>query len=483
MKRITLLMAAALSPAVWAADYTIRALPESGKAHVTVSLGDETASEFRMPAWAPGDYEIFNYGKLVENAKFFRDGQQVTATYSTTDPNLWTISGGADKVEYEVGPSRGNFSVNLRVTANEMFVSGPGVFGWFKGHDREEQKLTILFITPQDKVVCPLPTQGTDGRYQTFTAPDYDTMLDSPFVVGKDVKTVHFKAGGKDHTVAFYNRPIEVDAEAWKSVCIPIVEECQKLFGMLPYEHYVFFCDVGGGGGGLEHLSSTRLGIYSPQPQSAAGLISHEYFHLYNVKRIRPYVLGPFDYTNPAITTSLWWLEGVTDYYADVIRFRAGQMTQTQFIQTMRRTTDSLARSEAAKRVSAEESSRRVWESEGSQGFGGLSYYTKGKGIGVCLDLAIRFESSNTYSLDNVMVDLFKETHDKPGYQESRIRELCVKYGGEKLGPLYDLCVKTTNPLPAEELFAKCGILSTGGAGITVQPSTVGSMWPRAVPN
>ncbi len=482
MKRIALLALTAAAATAWSAEYTVRPLPETAKAQVTILLWDGTSTEFRMPAWAPGDYEIFDYGKQVSNIRFSNKGQAVAAQKSPVDPNLWTVSEGADKVEYEVSPSQGNFSPNLRVTRTQMFVSGPGVLGWFKGHDRQEHTLTIMPFGAGESAVCALPKVPNPMGGFSYTAPDYDVLLDSPFVVGSGLKTVEFRAAGKDHTVVFYNREVEVNAEDWKSVCVPIIEQSQKLFGSLPYDHYVFFCDVAGGGGGLEHLSSTRLGIYSPQAQSAAGLISHEYFHLFNVKRIRPHVLGPFDYTKPAITTSLWWLEGVTDYYADVIRYRAGQMTRQQFIQAMRRVTDSLARSEAAKRVSAEESSRRVWEAEGSQGFGGLSYYTKGKGIGVCLDLAIRFESNNTRSLDDVMVQLYKETNKKPGYQESRIRELCVEYGGEKLGPLYDLCVKTTAPLPAEELFAKCGIMTGSGAGISVQPSSIGSTWPEAVP-
>lgn len=232
------------------------------------------------------------------------------------------------------------------------------------------------------------------------------------------------------------------------------------MFGSLPYQEYVFFCDFNGGYGGLEHLSSTRLGIYSKNASQAAGLIAHEYFHAFNVKTIREQPLGPFDYSKPANVSTLWWLEGVTDYYADVMRLRAGLIDEEDFLNDVGGSYAALLRNQARLKVTAAESSEKVWTVRGSQGWGGLSYYHKGKLIGVCLDLAIRLETKGARSLDDVIKALYEETKDrKPGYAPNRIRELCIQFGGEKLGPIYDRCVSTTQELPMDDLLSQAGFV------------------------
>ena len=461
VRKPLLLAALALSSLAQAADYTVQPLPESHQAKVTVSVA-APSKEFHMPAWAPGDYQIFDYGNQVTLLHFYKSGLEVTATKGT-DPNLWTIEQGADTVEYLVAESRANFGPNLRVNEDEMFVNGPGVLGWFDGHTKEEQRLRLSQPTGcQIAVALPKATDALHLQDSAlYLAKDYDHLIDSPFVVSKNLRVKDFLAEGQIHHVAAYNQSLNVDLDAYAQVAAKVVEQAKALFGELPYKEYWFLLDFGGPGGGLEHRDCAKIGLRpTATAQQSVGILFHEYFHCYNVKRIRAKPLGPFDYTKPAVTGALWWLEGVTDYYADVLAERAGIDSREEFLQQMSGSFNSIARNASSLRVSADECSRRVWETRGSNGFGGMSYYTKGKVVGFALDLAIRAQSKNAHSLDDVIRDLYQECKGPSGFEESRIRELCVKYGGSSLGGFYDACVMQPGRIAIEPVLAANGFMN-----------------------
>jgi predicted metalloprotease with PDZ domain len=474
-------LASVTSQAAW---YFVEPKPETRQARVVIVLDEgQTAKEFRMPAWAPGDYEIFNYGTKIDQV-VFKNKEAVVAATKGSDPNHWIIDGEATMVEYLVNESRGNFSPNLRVTADEMFVSGPGVMGWFVGHDREKHTLNVL-TKAGETAACPLdPVETSFGGFTGFSAVDYDELIDSPFVVGKTVRVHQFMVEGKPHAVVGYNQSAGVDLAQFQDNANKLAIEAKRIFGELPYDRYYYFFDFGGPGGGLEHLDSTRIGLGArTTARGALGIMAHEYFHTFNVKRIRSAPLGPFDYTKPAVTGALWWLEGVTDYYADVISHRAGLTTREDFFATMAGNFNGLHRGSAFQRVSADESSRRVWETRGSNGFGGMSYYTKGAVVGFALDLAIRTESGNKHSLDDVIRDLYIECKGPRGFSETRIRELSIKYGGEKLGGVYDACVMVPGRIPIEPLLIAAGMRLEGSAFVadptaTAQQRAIGAAFP-----
>ncbi|MBX3120018.1 MAG: M61 family metallopeptidase [Fimbriimonadaceae bacterium] len=479
MRRIFTFAGLALAAAFsQAAEYTFTPLPDTNTGQIRVKLDKGTAKEFRVAAWCPGDYQIFNYGNNVTAIRFLKAGQAVTAT-KRSDPNLWTIAEGADEVIYEMKPSRGNFTVNLSVKANEAFVSPSAVFGWFTGHTKEQHTLIVQTSSAEFKVECPLPkAKSQNERLHRFTAKDLDELLDSPFVLSKNLQVKDYKVRGKDHAIVTFGNNSGVDLDSFAKNAQLAAEESYKLFGELPYSRYVYFFDFGGGGGGLEHMSSTRIGAFSRNGASSAGIMFHEYFHAFNVKRIRPKVLGPFDYSKPAITPSIWWLEGVTDYYAEVLQVRSGLQDRNSFLRDMWETLSSLAGNSASERVSAEESSRRVWESRGSGGYGGINYYVKGRAIGFLLDVAIRAQTKNKHSLDDVIRQLYEECKNgQPGYEESRIRELCVKFGGAELGPIYDDCVVKAQHLPAARVLAMGGLVLTD-SGIADDSNNPGALGP-----
>ncbi len=446
---------AAVAGLCHAGSYAIEFAPDGATALVSVKV--ETASKaFRMPAWVPGDYQVFNYGGVVVEPVFKLGEEEAPATKGS-DPNLWTIPGGADSVSYRVKPSRGNFSDNYWAGPGEVFVNGGGVFGWFSG---DEGKSQTLVVKPQSEsqrfesamVWKKLP----DGSFEC-SAKDYDVLIDSPLVLSDHLMTVHFEAEGVPHVIAAYGRNTGAEIKELSEIAAKAVSQAKAIFGSVPYKKYVFFCHYGGFAAGLEHLNSTRLGLWSTRADQAVGLVFHEYFHAFNVKRIRSEVLGPFDYTKPAVTGSLWWLEGTTDYYADLMAYRAGLNSKEGFFNEMANTFVALGRRPMGT-VSADDASRKVWETRGSSGYGGLSYYTAGKGIGMILDLAIRSESQNRRSLDDVMRSLYKECDGPKGFAEGRIRELCVSFGVEKLGQIYDEAVFGKGEMPIAEVVRAAGL-------------------------
>jgi predicted metalloprotease with PDZ domain len=472
------------------AEYRFTPLPETGNAQVEIRLRSGNAKAFRMPAWAPGDYQLFHYGRVVQSLEFAKDGKPAPARKADADPNLWYLPEGADAARYTVQPSRGNFSPNLWVSATQAFVSGPGVFGWFVGDETNEQILHVALKPAGATVHVTLePRREAPAGFASFRATNYDELLDAPFVVGTGIRTEKFQVGGKPLEFVAFNRPQTVDLAGYVPMGKAVAQASLELFGELPFPRYIFFCDFGGPGGGLEHLNSTRLGLgpYTTGRQ-AMGLAFHEFVHLYNVKRIRPLGLGPFDYTKPLVMETIWWLEGVTDYYASVLAVRTGMATREAFLNEMAGSLVSFHQNPNRAKVSAEEASRRVWETRGSYGYGGVSYYEKGRLIGLCLDLMIRGKTSGRASLDDVMRTLYEECRDgKPGYREARIRELCVRFGGAELGPFYDRCAKVAGEVPIAEAARAAGLL-WNGSELRPDPmapaarAKVGSHWPSPLP-
>jgi len=460
-----------------AAQYEISFDPATSSALVQVRLDSGTATEFHMPAWSPGDYRIVDYGQDVSAVRFTRLGTAVTSTHPSI--NFWKADSPADKVEYRVSTQKsGIFSENFRMTSEEVFVHGPALFGWFAGHQNEKQTLALTPY-PGDGANVAISLPSID-KY-TFTALNYDVLLDSPFAMGSNVRLADFVVGGKKHEIAAFGpRSNGVALSGLVSVGQRVATQCLDIFGELPYDKYVFLLDFGGNGGGLEHLNSARLAMWG-NGDGSEGFIAHEFFHAFNVKRIRPKPLGPFDYTKPAITGALWWLEGVTDYYATVICVRAGYLSRESAMRSLSTELRAFNRDADRLAVSANESSRRVWESKNSSGYG-INYYTKGKLIGWVLDLAIRGETNGKKSLDDVMRALYEETKNgKPGFAETRIRELCVKIGGPALGHIYDDCVMHAVELPIANVLSKLGmkIVDRNVLDDEANPSAVGKAWPK----
>lgn len=462
-------------------SYHLTPLPEAGQMAVTLK-SDTPGRAFSIPSWREGDYQLFQYHKAITQPEFFLKGKPVRAAQDSS--GRWTIAQGADEVRYIALPSGGNFSPNLRVNQSESWVSGP-VFGRFEGQEKRSILVT-LSAKPEDELFLGGPHQK-EGDLTSFRAATFSQLMDLPFLLSSRAKSARFKVASVDHQFVLFGRNESARAEPFAEASAKIVQEAHRLFGSLPYERYVFFGDMMAGYGGLEHHSCCRLGLWGAAPQSALSLIAHEHFHAFNVKAIRPKSLvKPIFMDRPEIR-SLWWLEGVTDYYAGVLLARAGLWRQEDFLRDLSHVHWTLERSSAARQVSAEESSLKVWLARGSQGWGGLSYYTKGKAIGFLLDLAIRRETKGEKSLDAVMKALYDEGQKgTQGYEESRIKELVIKAGGDKVKALYEGMVERPDPMPWDDLLTSFGMMREKQAIVLNREAApearkLGASWPLAV--
>ena len=454
--------------------YTLHPVPEDSHLDVTLDFappaGDESVS-VQLPVWSPGDYHRQDFGKYVQNLKIYGDTNPQEIKFEHSDANTWKISTVGIKhikVVYALPKMPpGYFSENVAISAKQGFVNGPAALMYVVGHKEWTTELDLKL--PTDWIAfTPLDTAAlTSGVNAAYTAPDYDTLADSPLVFGtkEAIITREFRVNHIKHTIVFFDHADKVqNFDAFTPMLQGIVQAETKIMGgVSPYPQYAFFCDVNGRGGGLEHLNACRVAFFpGASPNQLSPFFAHEFFHCWNIKRIRPAVLGPFDYVHPPITRNLWFAEGVTEYYSRIATCRAGLVTEQSFLSHYARQIRSHQNNPARLKISADDASLHVWESGDSQGFGGLSYYDKGELVGLCLDLTIRHETGNRKSLDDVM-RLLMQRHapPKPGYGEDEIRATVNEVAEHDLTALYNRLARSTEGMPFAECLAYAGLSPT----------------------
>ena len=452
---------------------------------VPIAQGKPEAVSLQMPVWCPGDYHIQNFSKYVQNvqavdALVARDQRLLPVSHS--DANTWTVQpqgAGRIRVEYALPQMpRGFFSENVYLRPHYAFVNGASAFLYLTGHKTTPTRL-VAQLPDGWKAEMPLP-QDTKGNVQAATQPavmrknriefaasDYDTLADSPLVMA-DANSLQTFDLQLDKSIPTTYRPVyfgnalpgQANMEAFNKMLLQLARAETSIMGGAPNNLYEFLLEVNGRGGGLEHLNSCRLPLWEgTTPQWFAPFAAHEFFHQWNIKRIRPRVLGPFDYEQPPRTHNLWFAEGVTDYYAYVAVRRAGLSTEERFLAHWQRAIANMQRNPARLQVTADESSWKVWEGGDSEGFGGLSYYEKGALIGLCLDLKIRHVTQNKRSLDDVMKSLYKQcAPPNLGYGEDDIRNTVNKIAGQDLTEFYNLLARSTQEMPFAECLAYAGL-------------------------
>lgn len=477
----------------------------------------------RMPAWSPGDYHRQNHGKYVLGLTADSVADEIKAeTVTRVDENTWEIvtnpegrGAGKQRIRYRLSQTPpGFFSENVQVQAHQVFMNGPATYLYLEG--RKESPARVELTLPQgwkvETALLPPPeinagkaradiviTEGTEAETTALarptqawrgegplllTAPDYDTLADSPLVLSDHLRTRDFRVAGILHRVVYFGDTASLkNADDYTQMLQEIVTAEVAIMGGPPYNKYEFLFDVGGRGGGLEHLNCARLPLWpAEEPARFAPFTAHELFHAWNVKRIRPAVLGPFDYVHPPRTHNLWFAEGVTQYYAILATRRAGLISEKEFVAHWLRAIHALQQNPARHSVTAEEASWHVWESGNSEGYGGLSYYDKGELIGLCLDLKIRHVTANRRSLDDVM-RLLMQRHNfpQPGYGEEELRAVVSEVADEDLGAFYDALARSTREMPFEECLGYAGLDREGSplAAATPDETALREEWAR----
>jgi len=440
-------------------------------------MKDKT-QDFKMPAWTPGYYQIMDYARNVLNFRA-EDGAGNPLAWEKTAKNIWRVKSGKDAsitVSYDV------YAFNRSVADSYLddergFISPTGVFMHVAG--RIQHPVTVTVRPYQNWTRVSTGLDPVEGRPNTFFAPDFDILYDCPILIGNQ-EILKFEVQGIPHVFAGVNLGA-LDRAKFTADLRRMVESAVALIGEIPYRHYTFLA-IGPGGGGLEHLNSTALTFNASGLTSPAGykrwlsFVSHEYFHHYNVKRIRPIALGPFDYDRENYTNLLWVSEGISVYYEDVILNRAGLLSRDEVLERFQ---SSIARFENGSGhlfQSATESSFDTWMKFFSRGGNTanttISYYDKGAALGMLLDFKIRNETKNRKSLDDVMRTLYRKFYKekKRGFTDQEFREVCESEAGGSLSEIFEYA-STVKEIDYPRYFAYAGL------DIDVQPREIAGAW------
>jgi len=434
---------------------------------VTVPCQGQTL-DLTLPSWSPGYYVLEPYGESLKEVSA-RASDGTARPVSHPSPDTWHVDplGAASvtvtysrPIVHESG-RMGIFSAD----AETIHYGGPAVYLYVAG--RKEEACTVKFNVPAKMgLAVALAPTGTN----TFAAPGYDVLADSPVTMGV-FRTATYSSRGKEHLLAVRGTAKD-KLDMAKAVRLTqfISDSETDFFGkQAPYDRYVWHIwagDTGDGAGGLEHASSSQDYLSIVQgPASMRGL-AHECFHLWNVKRIRSASLGPFDYSKLPRTGALWWLEGVTDYYASLIPHRYGWYGDEEYYKDIASQIRAVRSNAKRLEVSPYESSLRVGETNNgrgnSNGFG-VDYYPTGWLVGMMLDIELRSRSGGKRSLDDVELALWEMCRNgKPGFAEDELRKQFVRLGGDDMGSVFDNWVMKPGELPVEAQLAKVGLVLTG---------------------
>lgn len=462
--------------------YVIRpANPEAHLFEIRLTI-EQPATEgqvLSIPAWIPGSYMIRDFAKNVVQLSAHCAESAITVTK-------------LNKQSWRCAPCDGPLEIIYTVYAWDLSVRSAHfdtTHGYFNGtslflkvHGQENKPCSVELLPPSSEayrdwsVATTLPRAGAKlygfGLYQ---AADYDELIDHPVEMA-NFTLIEFEASGIPHAMAITGRH-HADRERLARDLKRICEYQIELFGELPpMERYLFLTMVVGDGyGGLEHRSSSSLlcnrgdlplegeAKVSDDYRNFLGLCSHEYFHTWNIKRIKPSAFLPYDLSCETHTSLLWAFEGITSYYDDLTLVRAGLISDESYLELLGQTITRVLRGTGRLKQTVAESSFDAWTKFYKQDENApnaiVSYYAKGSLVALALDLTIRSKTDGAKSLDDVMRALWQH-HGKPllGVTEQGIEQLVTEVSGIELDDFFELALRSTDDLPLEALLATVGI-------------------------
>ena len=443
-----------------------------------------------LPAWIPGSYMIREFARNIVHISASCDDRRVRL--SKLDKHTWRAAPckGTLQLRYQV------YAWDLSVRAAHLdqahgFFNGTSVF--LKVHGKEHLPHIVDIQAPAGEAYAAWRVatsmrehKARRHRFGTYIADDYDELIDHPVEMG-EFELIRFEAHGVPHEMAITGRVPKLDtarlATDLKKICESQIALFEPAAKAAPMERYVFLTlAVGDGYGGLEHRASTALicarndlpvigqADMSDAYRSFLGLCSHEYFHTWNVKRIKPAVFAPYDLSQENYTSLLWLFEGFTSYYDDLMLLRSGVIDSGAYLKLLEKSINGVLRSSGRTKQSVAESSFDAWTKYYRQDENApnaiVSYYAKGSQVALLLDLIIRRDTRGKRSLDDVMRALwrrygrqFYSAKGGRGVEEHDIEAVFDEITGLKLKSVFDLAVRGTRDLPLAEAFASFGIL------------------------
>ncbi len=414
---------------------------------MVISGNKEKSFDVKMPVWAPGSYLIREFPKNVEGFQAQSSGKGLE--FSKINKNTWRIE--ANKAEeIEINYRVYAFEVSVRtsfVDQSHAFLSSTGIFMYLDKKIHYPAEVSIIPYPGWNKISTGL--EAVPEKVNTFFAPNFDVLFDSPIEVGNQ-DIFHFTAAGVDHEVAMVGGG-KYDKEALKEDMAKIIESETAVFEENPNKRYVFIIhNYESGGGGLEHLNSTVLGASRNSYTNKAayvnflGLVAHEYFHIWNVKRLRPENLGPFNYDAENYTTNLWISEGFTAYYDNLILRKAGLIDEDAYLRILSDDINAVENRAGNKIQTLKESSFDAWIKQYRPNENSINttvtYYNKGALIALLLDLEILQATDGEKGLDEVMKAMYNQYYKKEdrGFTEQEFIEMAEKIAQKSLKPIFD---------------------------------------------
>ena len=432
----------------------------------TVPTARRADVELMMAVWTPGSYLVREYARNVEAVTALgADGRVLDVDKSKK--NHWRVAtGGAPTITLKYRVYCREMSVRTNwVEADFALLNGAPTFITLADLSPRPHEVVINPASGWKRSITALPAMpGGDHRYR---APDYDTLVDSPIVIGNPA-VYDFEVDGKKHSLVDVGEAGVFDGARAAKDLEAVVKQDRQLWGSLPYDRYIFFNMITEAGGGLEHKNSTVLmtNRWATRTRRAyigwLELASHEYFHAWNIKRLRPAELGPFDYENENITRSLWIAEGFTDYYADLQVERAGLQTRDEYLEDLSETIELLQTTPGRLVQSAEMASFDAWikyyRPDENSNNSSISYYTKGTVIAFLLDAKIRKATDGAKSLDDVMRAAYQKFSGPRGYTPEQFRAVAEQVAGTSLKAFWESAVESTKELDYSEALDTFGL-------------------------
>ncbi|MGN7884815.1 M61 family metallopeptidase [Dyadobacter sp. 22481] len=431
--------------------------PANHTFHVTMDwkAGNGDSTRLKLPDWQPGYYQLMDYASNIDKL-VVKDENDNALRWVKSGRNGWAVATKGVRslhAEYDVKTAR-KFVATSYLDEEHGYITPVSMFMHEAGKLKMPSEVTIKPYNSWDRVATGLDSVA--GKSFTYRAPDFDILYDSPLLTGNLEELRAFEVKGIPHRFIGYKLG-DFDRTRLMSDIQKIVEKSSALIGDIPYKHYTFIA-IGPGQGGIEHLNSTTISFSGDQLNSRGWngmlrFITHEYFHHYNVKRIRPVELGPFDYDKGSRTNMLWVSEGLTVYYEPLIMRAAGLMGEQELLDLFKKQIADVETKPGRFFQTLAQASAETW-SDGPFGRTGdavnktISYYQKGPVVGLLFDLAIRYETKNKRSLDDVMRKLYQDFYIKKnrGFTEAELRSTIEAIAGTKLDELFSYIYTTAEP-------------------------------------
>ena len=475
-------------------NYKITPNPLAHEWHIRLTFRQEhdLETEISLPNWVPGSYLIRDFSRHITTIRAFCNGEYAHLTQ--VKKNRWHTA--PQSGEWEIYYTVYAYDLSVRgsfLTAERGFFDGACLFLQVNGHENSTHQIEFPTLPKTWRIATTLPQTNV----HSFQTTSYHDLIDHPVELG-NIEFLDFEAGGIPHRIALSGHYPDFDRNRLVSDIRTICETELAMFpSPAPFTHYLFLLHVGDNiYGGLEHISSTALlaDRHSLPPHGMTdandaytqllGLFSHEYFHAWNVKSIKPAAFAPYDLDRENYTEQLWAFEGITSYYDDLFLARSRTIAPEAYLRLLAQSITRIQQTKGRLKQSLAESSFTAWNKFYKQDENSpnaiVSYYQKGALAALCLDLAIRNKSSGRHTLDSVMQQHYRDWLDtRQGIPEKQWQARCQVFTGLDLEDFFQTTLYTTADLPLAELLATIGIglqwqaqpRSHGGAFLSEPPT------------